>query len=239
MRYAGIIKQSLLDYPEEIATVLFTRGCNFRCPYCHNPDLLVKPRPGTGPPGISTEEVLALLERQKGFVDAVVITGGEAGLYHAELPGEFSLFKERGLLCKLDTNGTNTVLLNDLLRHKLIDYVAMDIKAPLEFSRYKLAAGRLSREDFFHVRGSIELLRHADAAVQFRTTVVPVLHTPEDIVAIARSIAGSDLYTLQQFNPLVTLDAGYSAALPYSASEMEAIAELCRQYVQRVQVVNI
>ncbi|MDO4539791.1 MAG: anaerobic ribonucleoside-triphosphate reductase activating protein [Syntrophomonadaceae bacterium] len=239
MRYAGLIKQSLLDYPDEIATVLFTRGCNFRCPYCHNPELLVKPRSGANAPGITTEEALDFLKRQKGFVDAVVITGGEAGLYGAELSGEFARFKELGLLCKLDTNGTNTVLLEQLLRSRLVDYVAMDIKAPLDFRSYKMSAGKLSSEDFFSVRSSIELLRRADVTVQFRTTVVPVLHTPEDIANIARSIAGCELYTLQQFNPLVTLEAGYSSALPYSAADMAEMAEMCRQYVKKVQVVNI
>lgn len=239
MQYAGMIKQSLLDYPDEIATVLFTRGCNFRCPYCHNPDLLVKPRPGAGPPSISTEEVLDFLQRQSGFVDAVVVTGGEASLYSAELPGEFAAFKELGRLCKLDTNGTNPVLLEQLLRRELLDYAAMDIKAPLDFRRYQQAAGKLSRENFFHVRSSIELLRHADIAVQFRTTVVPRLHTPEDIVSIAQSIAGCELYTLQQFNPLITLSAGYASARPYSAADMADIAQSCRQYVKNVQVVNI
>ena len=238
MRYAGCLKQSLLDYPDEIAAVLFTRGCNFRCPYCHNPELLVKPGGAEASLGLSALEARALLERQRAFLDAVVITGGEATLY-AELPEELTDFKAMGFLCKLDTNGSNTQMLEVLLRRDLLDYVAMDIKAPLNYRSYKLSAGKLSSEDFFHVRNSIALLRQADIQVQFRTTVVPVLHTPEDIVEIARYIAGCDLYVLQQFNPRITLEAGYSSALPYSKKEMEELAQMCREYVKEVQVVNI
>ncbi|MEA1962565.1 MAG: anaerobic ribonucleoside-triphosphate reductase activating protein [Bacillota bacterium] len=237
MKYAGFLKQSLLDYPGEIATVLFTRGCNLRCPFCHNPDLLIKPK-NPLPPPIDLEEVLDFLQERKGFLDAVVITGGEPTL-HEELRDDIRRIKEMGYLLKLDSNGSNPMMLERLLNEKLLDYVAMDIKASIDYKKYQQACGKLSTEDFFNVRSSIQLLSRADIPVEFRTTVVPTLHTPEDIVEIATYIEGSSLYTLQQFNPRVTLDPGYSNVVPYTREQMNAIAERCQPYVKKVHVVNI
>jgi len=236
MKYAGMIKQSLVDYPGEIATVLFTRGCNLRCPFCHNPDLLIKPKIMIKP--VDIEEVLEFLLQRRGFLDGVVISGGEATL-NQELPADIARIKALGFLVKLDTNGSNPAMLEQLLRHRLVDYVAMDIKAPLDYKQYRAACGRLSSEDFFSIRSSIRLLKEADVRVEFRTTVVPVLHTTADIVAIARYIQGCELYTLQQFNPRVTLEPGYARVVPYSKAEMQAISDQCRPYVKEVKVVNL
>lgn len=236
MKYAGMIKQSLVDYPGEIATVLFTRGCNLRCPFCHNPDLLIKPKIMVKP--IDIEEVLEFMLQRRGFLDGVVISGGEATL-NEDLPADIARLKALGFLVKLDTNGSNPAMLESLLRHNLLDYVAMDIKAPLDFKKYKLASGRLSSEDFFSIRSSVQMLKNAKIQVEFRTTVVPVLHTPDDIVEIARYIAGAELYTLQQFNPRITVDPGYARVVPYSKAEMNAIAEQCQPLVKEVRVVNL
>jgi pyruvate formate lyase activating enzyme len=237
MQYAGLMKQSLVDYPGEIAAVLFTRGCNFRCPFCHNPELLIKPR-HPEPEVIDLEEILDFLQQRKGFLDAVVISGGEPTL-HAELREDIIKIKEMGYLIKLDSNGSHTMRLQTLLEESWLDYVAMDIKAPLEFKKYQQVCGKLSADDFFNVRSSVQLLRQSQVEHQFRTTVVPSLHTPEDIVDIARYIEGSPLYTLQQFNPRVTLDPAYSSVVPYTRDEMQAIARRCEPYVKKVQVINI
>lgn len=236
MKYAGMIKQSLVDYPGEIAAVLFTRGCNLRCPFCHNPDLLIKP--AIIVKSYDIEEVLEFLRQRRGFIDGVVISGGEATLNH-ELTADIARIKALGFLVKLDTNGSHPAMLEQLLRHKLLDYVAMDIKAPLDYKQYRSASGRLSSEDFFSIRSSVHLLKNADTKVEFRTTVVPPLHTPEDIVEIARYIEGAELYTLQQFNPRVTLEPGYARVVPYSKAEMQAIADQCEPYVKEVRVVNL
>jgi pyruvate formate lyase activating enzyme len=236
VKYAGMIKQSLVDYPGEIATVLFVRGCNLRCPFCHNPDLLIKPKLVVKP--FDIDEVLEFLVQRRGFLDGVVITGGEPCL-NEELPADIARIKALGFLVKLDTNGSNPAMLEGLLRHKLLDYVAMDIKAPLEYKPYRQASGRLSSEDFFSIRSSVHLLKNAGTAVEFRTTVVPALHTAADVIAIARYIEGAQLYTLQQFNPRVTLDPGYAHVVPYSKAEMQAIADQCAPYVQEVRVVNL
>lgn len=245
MEFAGLIKQSLVDYPGEVAAVLFTRGCNFLCPFCHNAQLVVSQRLKTDAAGpkieagkLELETVLDFLKERKGFLDGVVITGGEPTI-QAELPEVLARFKEIGYLVKLDTNGTNPSMLEGLLREGLLDYVAMDVKAPLDYKSYAQAVGKLSAENFLHIKSSINLLRNAVIKVEFRTTVVPVLHTPEDIAAIAKYLEECDLYTLQQFNPACTLDPNYSQVTPYSQPEMQEIANQCAAYVAAVRVINI
>ena len=238
MKYAGLIKQSLVDYPGEIAAVLFTRGCNLRCPFCHNPDLLIKPK-NPIPAAIDIEEVLSFLGERRGFIDAVVISGGEPTL-HTGLLDDISRIKALGYLLKLDCNGSNSEMLEKLLRADLLDYVAMDIKAPVEYKRYQQACGKLSSADFFQIRNSINLLRNcSNVQVEFRTTVIPILHTPQDIEDMAGYIQGADLYTLQQFNPRVTLDPAYAQVVPFGKDEMQDMAAICKPYVKTVRVVNI
>ena len=236
MEYAGIVKQSLVDYPGEIAAVLFTRGCNLRCPFCHNPDLLIKTKT---PAAVNIEEFLGFLEERRGFIDAVVISGGEPTL-HAGLFEDIRRIKELGYLLKLDSNGSNSEMLEKFLRADLLDYVAMDIKAPVDYKRYKQACGKLSSADFFQIRNSINLLNSTrNVQVEFRTTVIPVLHTPQDIEDVARYIEGADLYTLQQFNPRVTLDPAYAQVVPFDKEQMQDMAAICKPYVKAVRVVNI
>jgi pyruvate formate lyase activating enzyme len=236
MKYAGMVKQSLVDYPGEIAAVLFTRGCNLRCPFCHNPELLLKPKILVKP--IDIEEVIEFLLTRRSFLDGVVISGGEPTLNN-ELVADIARIKSLGFLVKLDTNGTNQTMLEKLLSHNMLDYVAMDIKAPLEYKKYLQACGKLNAEEFFNIRSSVHQLRRSSVNLEFRTTVVPVLHTAEDIVNIARYLEGCDIYTLQQFNPRVTLEPGYARVLPYSKEEMQEIADKCAIYVKEVRVVNI
>ncbi|HOQ10330.1 MAG TPA: anaerobic ribonucleoside-triphosphate reductase activating protein [Syntrophomonadaceae bacterium] len=236
MKFAGLVKQSLVDYPGEVTAVLFTRGCNIRCPFCQNPDLLLRSPRFVEP--ISLEEALDFLKERKGFLDAVTVTGGEPTL-HEDLPHALSAFKALGYLVKLDTNGTNPAMLQQLIAGGILDYVAMDIKAPLDYRKYARACGKLTTEEFFNVRSSIRMLMEAGIEVEFRTTVVPLLHPPEDIEEIARYIQGAPLYSLQQFNPSVTLDTDYGAVVPYTRQEMQALADRCAPFVQNVRVVNI
>lgn len=237
MNFAGMINQSLLDYPGEIATVLFTRGCNFACPFCHNGHLLLKFNRAQRE-DIEMAEVIEFLQERKSFLDAVVISGGEPTLHH-DLPEAIRIFKNMGLLVKLDTNGTNVDMLSRLLEEKLLDYTAMDIKAPLDFKKYQQACGRLTNAEFFNVRAAINLLQQAEIKVEFRTTVVPELHTFGDIEVIARYIKGAEVYSLQQFNPSSTLDSAYQSCLPYSKEEMQELSLRCAPYVKEVRVVNI
>lgn len=239
MKFAGLLKQSLTDYPGKIAAVLFSRGCNLRCPFCHNAHLLVKPGRTASVTGeIEEQELLTFLQERQGFLDAVVFSGGEPTI-NPELPEVIRQAKRAGYLIKLDTNGNNPQMLTQLLKDNLLDYVAMDIKAPLDYKKYLEASGRLSPEDFFNVRAAINLLQEAAIEVEFRTTVVPLWHSPEDIVAIARYIEGAELYCLQQFNPLATLDSGLSSVVPYSREQIMEMARQCESYVKTVRVRNI
>lgn len=238
MIFGGLVKQSLVDYPGEIAAVVFTRGCNLRCPFCQNVHLLVRPGSIDKGPVVPLEEIIAFLSERQGFLDAVVISGGEPTL-HPELPDFIREIKAMGYLVKLDTNGSNTPMLQSLLEARLLDYVAMDIKAPLEYKAYQQACGKLSLEEFFCIRSSLRLLLSASIKVEFRTTVVPCLHSPSDIIEIARYIQGAPLYSLQQFNPASTLDTGYGEEIPYSKLEMKELAEKVAPLLQRVRVVNI
>ncbi|MGI6433779.1 MAG: anaerobic ribonucleoside-triphosphate reductase activating protein [Syntrophomonadaceae bacterium] len=237
MKFAGLLKQSLVDYPGKIAAVLFTRGCNLCCPFCHNGHLLLKPR-RTDNQGIDLETVLEFLRERAGFLDGVVISGGEPTL-NKELPQVCRAIKELGCLVKLDTNGTRTEMLGGLIADKLIDYVAMDIKAPLDYQDYLAASGRLSREEFLNIRNSMHLLRQAPLEVEFRTTVVPAYHQAEDLRKIASAIAGASLYTLQQFNPRQALEPTLRAIKPYSAGELQEMAALLKPYVKRIRLTNV
>ena len=237
MKFAGLVKQSLVDYPGEVTAVLFTRGCNIRCPFCQNTHLLLR-SPRVSEPVLTMEEVVEFLEERHGFLDAVTVTGGEPTLYE-ELPAALAVFKELGYLVKLDTNGTNPTMLQQLIERGSLDYVAMDIKAPLDYRKYLRSCGKLTTEEFFNVRSSIRMLMEASIKVEFRTTVVPNLHSPEDIEEIARYIQGAPLYSLQQFNPSVTLDTHYETVVPYTRQEMQELADRCASYVPTIRVVNI
>lgn len=238
MHFAGLIKQSLIDYPDEIAAVLFCRGCNFACPFCHNGHLLYKPGHKVHS-DLSLEEILDFLGERKDFLDAVVISGGEPTINN-DLAEVIRSVKDMGYLVKLDTNGSNPEMLADLLDEEQLDYVAMDVKAPLEYKKYYHACGgHISSHDFLHVRNSVPLLLQASVLAEFRTTVVPGLHRPEDLEEIARHLEGARLFTLQQFQPENALDPVFRNVTPYTRNELEEMARICAPYVQQVRVVNL
>lgn len=237
MEFAGLIKQSLLDYPDRIAAVVFTYGCNLRCPFCHNGHLLIKPS-RREKKFIPQEEVLSFLEERQDFLEALVISGGEPTMA-SDLPDFIKKVKDYGFLVKLDTNGTNPDMLKMLIEENLVDYIAMDIKAPLELDFYARAAGNMSPELFMKVRSSIKLLLDARVQVEFRTTVVPGLLAQDDIVRIAQYIRGAERYTLQQFNPENALTQACRSLSPYTREELESIREKCLRYVKDVRIANI
>lgn len=232
MELKGWVRTSLIDYPGHIACVLFSGGCNLRCPPCHNADLVL--RPGELP-SVPEEEVLKFLSRRAGRLDGVVLTGGEPTLQPDLLPFLRRL-RALPLEIKLDTNGFRPDVLNDALEAGLVDYVAMDIKAPPE--KYGLLAGRPGL-DLAPLHESISLLRRSNLPHEFRTTVVPGLLLEEDIAAIARWLAGAARYVLQQFRPLGTLDPALSGATPYPAQRLREMARLAQMWVQAVEVRGI
>ncbi|MHB1127590.1 MAG: anaerobic ribonucleoside-triphosphate reductase activating protein [Bacillota bacterium] len=188
-----------------------------RCPYCHNPDLVLQPE---GLPRISGEEVLAFLAKRKGLLDGVCITGGEPTL-QKEIHTFASQVKELGFKVKLDTNGSNPQVLGDLLKSGLLDYVAMDIKAPL--SRYREVTRSLVNPD--DIQASINLLMTGDIDYEFRTTVVPGLITEADMLQIAEWLTGARKYVFQQYRPGVTLEKAFASQRPYDVSRLKDMAE--------------
>lgn len=189
MLIAGVQKVTLLDYPGHIACEIFTKGCNFKCPFCQNSSLI----PLDGGENYSEEELFNYLKRRKKVLDGVVITGGEP-LIHKDVPLFIEKIKQLGLLVKLDTNGSNPEMLEFLLTHQLVDYVAMDIKNV--FSKYFMTAGK--KVNLENIKRSIEIIKRSGVAHEFRTTIIKEMHRLEDIRNICELI-GDDVYYLQNF----------------------------------------
>ena len=194
MQIHGFQKMTMLDYPGRVACTLFTAGCNFRCPFCHNA-LLVTEIDGAATYDI--EEIFAYLEKRSGILDGVAITGGEP-LMNRDIPDLLKRIKDLGYAVKLDTNGSYPELLKQLVEQKLVDYVAMDIKNSKE--KYALTVG-LPHLDLRPIEESVAFLLSGKVDFEFRTTVVKELHTEKDIAAIADWIAGAPRYFLQNFQP--------------------------------------
>ena len=198
MQIKGWVRSSLIDYPGRIATVLFTGGCNFRCPYCQNAELVLRPE---SLPEIAPGEILQFLTKRRGLIDGVVITGGEPTLQEG-LGGFLRKVEKLGLAAKLDTNGYQPQALRDLLELGVLDYVAMDIKASL--TKYPTAAG--VPVEVQCIEDSVKLIMSSGIDYEFRTTVVPGIVVREDVEEVAKLIAGAKRYVLQQFRPRRTID---------------------------------
>jgi len=218
MKIGGLQKTSLLDYPDTISAIVWTVGCNFCCPFCYNKKLV------TGDVElIAEDEVLGFLDKRKGVLEGVVITGGEPFL-QKDLEGFLIKVKKMGYLVKVDTNGTFPEELKKLLEEKLVDYVAMDVKAPK--NKYSKLSGVKTR--IGDIEKSIEIIKEHAPSYEFRTTFVPGLLKKEDIVKIAEWLNGAKCFYLQQFQnnpPLVSSDMKQQAPYPrqYIYETLDAI----------------
>jgi len=201
MQIAGFKKQSLIDYPGNISSVVFTQGCNFRCEYCHNPDLVLPEKFG---PIYNEDDLFSYWKKYKHLLDAVCITGGEPCI-HRDLPDFIRRIKNLNLKVKLDSNGTHPDQLRHLFENNLIDCIAMDIKHILEFENYRQAVGyALNKEGFNKILESISLIESSGIHYEFRTTVVKGLHSIEQIKALKNRFG--KVYKIQNFNPEITLN---------------------------------
>lgn len=230
MRIYGFQKTTLLDYPGHVAATVFTGGCNFRCPFCHNASLVLQTEK---PPLISAEEVLEHLEKRKGILEGVCITGGEPTL-EKDLKQFILQCKELGYLVKLDTNGYRPTPLSELIEEGLIDYVAMDIKASLK--NYAEVTG-CPDIDTEKVLESIRILKTSGIAYEFRTTVVKGLHTVEEFEEIGKLLSGCTLYCLQAFQESENILGRYTSHVPmtpFSVQEMEQMAAGAGKYIDKV-----
>lgn len=230
MKIDGIQKLTLLDYPGYTACTLFLGGCNFRCPFCHNASLVLGKESGVG---VEETEWMAFLQKRKGILDGVCISGGEP-LLHPQITSLIRKIKEMGYLVKLDTNGSFPEKLKEILKEGLLDYVAMDIKNTKE--KYQESAGAPDL-DVEKIEKSKELLMTTDIPYEFRTTIVDKLHQMEDVEKMAKWLSGADAWYLQSFvHSGDVLEEGLGA---HTKEWMEKAALLASHYVRRVEVRGI
>ena len=199
MRIGGYQKLTLIDYPGVIATTVFTVGCSFRCPFCHNPELVLRSQFMVN--GKQEEEFFAHLAKRQGKLEGVCITGGEPTI-QADIIEFIKKVKAMGFLVKLDTNGTRPDVLKKLLDQKLLDFVAMDIKNQLK--NYDKTTG--AKSDKKRIKLSVDLIMNSRLPYEFRTTVVPGIHEEKDFLEIAKWLKGAETYYLQEYREKIILD---------------------------------
>jgi pyruvate formate lyase activating enzyme len=211
----GFLETSFLDWPGKLCSVIFLPHCNFRCPYCHNHPLVFHPEQYSS---IPFEDILGRLQSFKDWIDGVCITGGEPTL-HADLPCLIREIKRNGFLVKLDSNGSNPQMLEDLSKAEEIDFVSMDVKAPLDPFSYRRSIGLSIDLDL--ILRSIEILKKGKVDYQFRMTVVPGLHREEDIETLGDQLRVGKRFVLQNFNPENPLDPSLKTTLPYDQKALK------------------
>lgn len=243
MIIGGLQKFSLLDYPEKISAIVFTQGCNFRCQFCYNPMLVWPSKVGKSKyaqateqqkdhPKINEDDLFVFLDSRAGKLDAVVITGGEP-CPQKDLPEFIKKIKKLGFLVKLDTNGSYPEILAKLIKEKLVDYIAMDLKAPEE--KYEEVTGRPA--SFNKIKQSVKMIMQSGLPYEFRTTVVPGLLNKDDIGEMGKIIKGANKWYLQNFKSDIDLvGRDLEHRVPYNARQMNEMAEVGREYVKICEV---
>lgn len=218
LKIKNVEKSSLIDYPPYICATIFIAGCDMNCPWCYNKNLIVYDDPSL--PNIPESELLLWLESRIGKLDAVCLTGGNPVIHKHKLSALIHSIKNIGYKIKLDTNGTNPTLLNFLIKNNMIDFVAMDIKGNLE--NYNKFIG-FEEYDITPIESSISVIKTSGIKHEFRMTVVPGLHTFENIKTAVKEV-GNDNFILQNFKPINTLNPDYEKITPFSDSYIKKIA---------------
>lgn len=238
MYIGGLQKFTLIDYPGKIAAVVFTTGCNFRCPFCHNPEI-VNPKLIDYKKNIKEKEILKFLKSRIGDLDGICITGGEPTLQFG-LVDFISKVKDMRFLVKLDTNASHYQVVKNLIKRKLVDYWAIDVKTmPV---KYKVLTKKENVLE--NIENSIDLITNSKASLELRTTVVRGVVNTEDFDGIINWINGINRktfsklyrYSIQNFRPEKTLHDGFSKVVPYKPEEMELMAEKLRKYCKNVVI---
>jgi len=218
----GLQKNSLIDYPGLVSCIIFCNGCNFRCGFCHNKDLVLPDKRRE----IKQEKIFDFLKKRQGLIDGVVVTGGEPTIYKS-LPDFFKKIKDLGYLLKLDTNGTSPDMLKQLIKKDLVDFIAMDIKA--SFENYSKAAG-VEDINVENIKKSIEIIKGFDNH-EFRTTVVPGIVNKEEIKKIGEIVKGAKKHALQQFRPKNTLKKEFSELKPFKKDKLKEFKKILDKQV--------
>lgn len=232
MKLSAIQKFTVLDYPGKVACIAFTPGCNMRCGFCHNPEFVLPEKiRELSASFIEEETFFNFLEKRRGLLDGVVVSGGEPTIWR-DLPEFLRHIKERGFLVKLDTNGNHPAMLRKLLEEKLVDYVAMDVKTSL--AEYpKLVGGGVKADN---IAESIELLKAAGIPYEFRTTLIKEVHTEESLRDMAELLFGAERYYLQTFRPGHTLNPVFATYHPFSPEEMQELVHRFSTVVKEVGI---
>jgi len=224
----GMIESSFLDWDGKIVSTLYVPHCNFRCPFCHNWELVTHPEKFDAKP---FDEIKAFLTENRNFIDGICLTGGEPALY-SDLIEYSKKIKDLGMMVKLDTNGSVPKMIEKVFDQDLINYIAMDIKAPLEQMAYnKLAGVKVNLEN---IEKTIKLIMNSGVDYEFRTTVVPTWLTNDDILDIAKSIEGAKKYVLQQFVPEHAFSEDLRSFKPYGKEKIDAMIEVGNKYVEKM-----
>jgi len=228
MEIKGSIDISLVDWDGKISSVVFLAGCNLRCPFCYNVNLVLHPEKL---PTIPFEQIENRLKKSRGWIDGVVITGGEPTI-HSDLLKLCEKIKETGFLVKLDTNGTNPVMVRELIDKRLVDYIAMDIKAPLTVEKYSRVCGVNVENLIGKIEETIGILLGDGVEYEFRTTVVPSLHDERDIEEICQRIRECRKYVIQNYKGDVeVVDPKFKGLKPFSEEKMKAFLTTAKKII--------
>jgi pyruvate formate lyase activating enzyme len=229
MRIGGFQKLTLIDFPGTIATTVFTVGCSFRCPFCHNPELVL---PEKFPPvNKMEEEFFEHLAKRKGKLEGVCITGGEPTI-QSDIIEFIVKVKEMGFKVKLDSNGTQPKVLEKIIKQGLVDYIAMDIKSSL--AHYSSAVGL--KADTKAIAKSVKMIMESGIPYEFRTTVVPGIHCEEDFVEIAKWIKGAREYYLQEYREAVIIDPELKKKTKGKKLDLKKIKKSMSPYLRKIGI---
>ena len=231
MLITGFQKSTLLDYPGKIACILFTYGCNLRCEYCHNPELVISPYRKSSV--VNEDEIFSFLKERQDLLEAVVITGGEPTL-HLDLIPFIKKIKEMGYLVKLDTNGTNSKIVKEILDLDIVDYWAMDVKYETEIYKQELEESI----EYEEIEESIRLIQERGKDYEFRTTYVKGIHTLKSVKGIGKLIKGSKKYYIQNFRPGKTINPKLNNRNSFTQNELESMKKEMQKYVRNVEIRN-
>ena len=230
IRIKGFQGTTLLDYPDKVASTIFLGGCNFRCPYCHNPELIENKGED-----IDEDWLFGEIEKRRNFIEGICITGGEPLLFDEITDFIRSLKRETGKLIKIDTNGYNPDLLKKVIESGKCDYIAMDIKSSLK--KYFIAAGVNIEEE--KIKKSIDIIMDSKIDYEFRTTVVPEIIKSDDIREIGTLINGAKKISLQQFRSIKTYNEDFQKLKPYKPEELNKFRDILSQFVEGIDIKGI
>lgn len=228
MEIKGFVDISLVDWDEKVSSTIFLANCNMHCPFCYNLALVSYPEKLRT---ISFEEIAVYLERNREWIDGVVITGGEPTI-HSDLPSLCEKIKKLGFMVKIDTNGTDPTLIQELINRRLVGYIAMDIKAPLEEDKYYSAAGVNTPNLLNKILETINILQDSQIDYEFRTTLIPTIHKEKDIEEICQKIRDCKKYVLQNYKTDVeTINPNFRNLKPFSQEELKTFLKTARRII--------